>query len=242
MIFSLFNKKPKQPSLELKVDIHSHLIPAIDDGSRSMAESLKLLRGMEQLGYEKVITTPHIMADTYINTPKIIKDGLDLLKIEAKKENINIEIECGAEYYLDDGFSDILRKGDLLTIGDKYILFETSYYARPIHLKDMIFEMLSLGYTPIMAHPERYRYIKEKKEYFKFKELGVMFQVNINSFAGQYGKDAKVKANYLNKNGCIDFLGSDIHNYKQVERLELVMKSNVYKSIFKNNNIKNNDF
>ncbi|MEA2048513.1 MAG: CpsB/CapC family capsule biosynthesis tyrosine phosphatase [Campylobacterota bacterium] len=242
MIFSFFKKKKSQQKdlPHLKVDLHSHLIPGIDDGSQSMEESLILLKGMEELGYKKMITTPHIMADAYRNTPKIIRDGLKALQQKALEEGLSIEIDAAAEYYLDDGFESLLEKGDILTIKGGYLLFETSYFAKPMQIEEMIFAMSASGYTPLMAHPERYRYVKElKKEYTRFKELGVMFQVNINSFGGHYGKDAKYKADFLSEEGMIDFLGSDVHHKKQVQTLRGVFDSNEYRDIFRNNTIRN---
>jgi len=241
MIFSFFKKKVEEKKgPKLKVDLHSHLIPGIDDGSQSMEESLKLLQGLKELGYEKVITTPHIMLDAYRNTPEIIGKGLMSLKEAANVEGIDILIEAAAEYYLDDGFVDLLNKGDILTIKGEYLLFETSYFAKPLQLEEMIFAITSSGYIPLMAHPERYRYIKDLlKEYSRFKELGVMFQVNLNSFGGYYGKDAKQKADFLSKEGMIDFLGSDTHHKKQVETLENIFTSTAYAEIFENNTILN---
>ncbi len=241
MIFSFFKKKEvKERGPQLKVDLHSHLIPGIDDGSQSMEESLSLLKGMEALGYEKVITTPHIMLDAYRNTPEIIRNGLVALREAAVKEGISIEIDAAAEYYLDDGFEDLLKKGDMLTIEGEYLLFETSYFAKPLQLEEMIFAISSSGYIPLMAHPERYRYIKDAlKEYERFKELGVLFQVNLNSFSGHYGKDAKSKVNLLSREGMIDFLGSDVHHKKQVDTLSQVFVSEAYRDIFTHNNILN---
>jgi len=232
--------KKKEPIAHLNVDLHSHLIPAIDDGSKSMKESLKLLKEIEALGYKKVITTPHIMADGYRNTPTIIKEGLAKLQRSAQEEGIQLEIEAAAEYYLDDKFESLLQAGDILTIKDKYLLFETSYFAKPMHLEEMIFAISSSGYVPLMAHPERYRYVKDYTlEYQRFKELGVMFQVNLNSFGGHYGKDAKEKALFLSQEGMIDFLGSDIHHQKQAKSLATIFTLKSYREIFKNNTILN---
>jgi len=241
MIFPFFKKKDTKEEIpRLSVDLHSHLIPGIDDGSQSMAESMILLKGISELGYEKVITTPHIMLDAYRNTPEIIREGLDALRQAAREENIEIEIEAAAEYYLDDGFYDLLKKGDMMTINGEYLLFETSYFAKPLQLEEMIFAITSSGYKPLMAHPERYRYIKDPmKEYSRFKELGVLFQVNLNSFAGHYGKSAKALANFLSKEGMIDFLGSDVHHKKQVETLSNVFLLDAYRDIFSNNTILN---
>ena len=241
MIFSFFKKKKEESTApRLKVDLHSHLIPGIDDGSQSMDESLSLLKGMEALGYEKVITTPHIMADAYRNTPKIITDGLKSLRKAARKEGLTIKIEAAAEYYLDDGFDDLLQKSKILTAKGGYLLFETSYFAKPMQLEETIFAITSSGYKPLMAHPERYRYVKDsRKEYSRFKELGVLFQVNLNSFTGHYGRDAKQKADFLSKEGMIDFLGSDVHHKKQVNTLSDVFMSDAYRDVFTNNTILN---
>ncbi len=241
MIFPFFKKKKKVSNAEqLKVDIHSHLIPGIDDGSQSMEESLSLLKAMEALCYKKVITTPHIMSDAYRNTPKIITDGLNTLREAAKKEGLTLEIEAAAEYYLDDGFEDLLLKDEILTLKGGYLLFETSYFAKPIQLEEMIFAMTSLGHKPLMAHPERYRYVKDpQKEYGRFKELGVLFQVNLNSFGGYYGKDARRKANFLSREGMIDFLGSDAHHMKQIDTLSNIFISDAYADIFTYNTILN---
>ena len=241
MIFPFFKKKDtKESAPRLDIDLHSHLIPGIDDGSQTMEESMLLLKGMSALGYKKVITTPHIMLDAYRNTPETIKEGLNALREAAKEEKIDIEIEAAAEYYLDDGFYALLEKGDMMTIKGEYLLFETSYFAKPLQLEEMIFAISSSGYIPLMAHPERYRYIKDPmKEYSRFKELGVHFQVNLNSFAGHYGKSAKSLAHFLSKEGMIDFLGSDVHHKKQVETLSNVFSSDAYSDIFRNNTILN---
>jgi len=244
-MFSFFkkNKKPMKDVPSLKVDVHSHLIPGIDDGSQSMAESLLLLQGMKDLGYDKVITTPHIMKDSYCNTPEIIRSGLAELREAAKEKGIDIAIEAAAEYYLDDGFLDRLKQGDMMTIEGKYILFETSYFAKPLQLEEMIFEIGAAGYIPVMAHPERYRYIKDpKREYGRFRELGVLLQMNLNSLGGYYGKNAKRLAEFLSGSGMISILGSDVHGKKQIEFLSAVLKSEAYAEIYRNNTILNNTF
>ncbi|MFT7880520.1 MAG: CpsB/CapC family capsule biosynthesis tyrosine phosphatase, partial [Sulfurimonas sp.] len=215
--------------------------PGIDDGARDMEESILLLREMKKLGYQKVITTPHIMSDGYKNTPQNIMEGLEALRLAAQEENIDIKIDAAAEYYLDDGFYDKLREDNILTIGD-YLLVETSYVSKPLQFDEMIFEIQAAGFKPMLAHPERYRYIKDpQKEYRAMKERGVYFQVNLNSFFGHYGKEAKKKADFLNNAGMIDFLGSDIHRMKQTEILGEVLSSETLRSVFRNNIILNED-
>ncbi len=241
MAFWIFGKKEKRVSeFTLSTDIHSHMLPAIDDGSKSLEESINMLRAMQDAGYSKVITTPHIMVDVYRNRPTIVREKLALLREEANIEGLNIEIEAGAEYYLDDGFLEHLNSGDILSFGDNYLLFETSYMDRPINMEEMIFEIQSAGFKPVLAHPERYRYINDlEKEYSKLKELGVLFQLNLNSLIGGYGKSAKQKAEFLVKQGWVSFLGSDAHGLRHIEGVKKVKSSDIFDTIFRNNNILN---
>jgi len=242
-MFSFFKKKEEKREIPLlRVDLHSHLIPAIDDGAKNMEESLSLLREMKELGYEKIITTPHIMSDAYRNTPEMIREGLQQLRHASFEAGIKIKIEAAAEYYLDDGFYRLLERGELMLIQDKYLLFETSYISKPFQLEEMIFEITSAGYTPIMAHPERYRYIKKPmQEYHRFKELGVLFQVNLNSFGGHYGESAKYLVHFLSQNGMIDYLGSDAHHQKHLNDLKNIFLLESYQEIFNHNKIINNE-
>jgi len=241
MSFWIFKKKKKRVSqYSLDVDIHSHILPGIDDGSGSLEESLEMLKSFKEAGYSKLIATPHVMVDVYRNTPAIVNEKLKLLKAEVKKNGIDIELEAAAEYYLDDGFLEHLNSGNLLTFGDDYLLFETSYMDRPINLEDMIFEIQAAGYKPVFAHPERYRYINNlEQEYRRLKDLGLYFQVNLNSLIGGYGKSAKQKAEFLVKNGMVSFLGSDAHGLKHIEGVKKVKSLDIFDEIFKNNTILN---
>jgi protein-tyrosine phosphatase len=241
MILSLFKSK-KESVVSLKVDLHSHIISGIDDGAKEMQESLTFLEGLEALGYQKIITTPHIMKDTYPNTRDDIINGLNLLRAAAKDAGITLQIEAAAEYYIDEGFEELIVSNDFLTIEKSYLLCETSYYAKPLNLEAVIFKVTALGYKMILAHPERYRYIDIKSmesEYKRLKSLGVYFQVNSNSFGGHYGKEAKTKANFLSSAGMIDFLGSDIHRLKQLETLKQLQDTKAYQAVFKHNTILN---
>ena len=244
-VFEFFKKKapllPLEEAPQLEVDLHSHIIPSIDDGCQNMEESISLLKGLEALGYKKVITTPHIMYDAYHNTKASILDGLKVLQDEVSRRGIAIEIEAAAEYYLDEGFMALLHQRELILIAGKYLLFETSYTHRPIQLEEVIFEIMAAGYVPLLAHPERYRYIKDPAvEYGELKALGTQFQVNLNSLGGLYGKQAKAQADFLSQAGMIDFLGSDAHHIKHVENLSEVFKSVAYQEIYRYNTIRNN--
>lgn len=233
--------KVEEDTPTLNIDLHSHINPGIDDGSKSMEESLLLLKALQDAGYYKVITTPHIMIDSYRNTKKIIMEGLSQL-VEAKNNvGLKIEVEAAAEYYLDEGFLSQLRSEEILLLSNEYILFETSYLAKPLQFDEMLDEIIARGYKPLLAHPERYRYINDmEKVYREWKDKGIYFQININSFGGHYGKDAKKKALFLRDNAMIDFLGSDVHHLKQVKTLVKIKKQKIYKKIFEKNFILNN--
>ena len=138
----LFGVEKKLPPIDIanliKVDMHSHLIPGIDDGSKTMEESIELIRAFKEFGYKKIITTPHIMSDYYKNTPEIINDGLAKLRLELGKQKIEMEINAAAEYYLDFDFSDKIHTEKLLTFGKNYLLIEVSYLNEPDNI-DAIF-------------------------------------------------------------------------------------------------------
>ena len=244
MIGNFFSRQKKKDQdtivSGLKIDLHSHLIPGIDDGSKSIEESLEILRAMRALGYEKVITTPHVMADAYQNSTQAILEGLHRLKEAVAAEDIKIEIEAAAEYYLDEELVTRLERGDILTIANEYLLFETSYFSKPLNFEEVVFEMQTKGYKPLLAHPERYRYISDPREEFgRMKKLGIFFQLDINSLRGYYGKQAMKHAHLLSEWGIIDFLGSDVHHKKQASFLKKVFADRNYQTLLKNNQILN---
>jgi len=229
-VFSWLKKSTKGSEAEVaweipvRVDLHSHLIPGIDDGARTVEESVTLVRKMAGMGFEKLIMTPHVMSDAYRNTPETIRDGLERLRDAVRAAGIAMELEASAEYYLDEGFPKILSDKQVLPIAGKYLLFETSYLARPNNMFELVYEIKAHGYVPILAHPERYRYIKDMEaEYRELKELEVLFQIDTTSLGGHYGKDAQKKARFLMQKGWIDLVGSDTHRMKHLEDLEKVM-------------------
>lgn len=209
-------KEENLPPFDLALfgaDMHSHLIPGIDDGSRSMDETIAMLAKFESLGYKKVITTPHIMSDYYRNTPEIIQEGLEQVRSTAKQLNLSIEIDAAAEYYFDEALLDRLkRKERLLTFGDNCVLFEFSFHAEPNHVDQLIFEMLTQGYRPVLAHVERYTHLFGKaKRAIEWRKRGVLLQLNLNSLTGHYGPDVQKQARYFVDEGAIDFVGTDCH-------------------------------
>ncbi len=225
-MFSFFkrNKQEEGPLLDFSLvncDMHSHLIPGIDDGSKSMEETITLIKELHGLGYKKLITTPHIMSDFYKNTPEIIMSGLEKVREAIKAENIPIEINAAAEYYMDDGFVNKLENEKLLCLKDNYLLFEISYVNAPENMMELIFRMQVLGYKPIMAHPERYPFWFNNVDFYKgLRDQGVLLQLNTNSLAGYYGPEAKKLAEKFIENEMIDLIGTDLHGMKHINALK----------------------
>ncbi len=239
-MFSLFSNSSKKTLTT--VDIHSHLVPSIDDGANSIETSIELINELYLLGYRKLITTPHI-SDIFKNSKESILDNFNYLKQEIIKREINIEIEIGAEYYIDTYFKEKLLEKDakLLSFGDKnYLLIEFSYFTEPRDIEELIYDINLKGYTPILAHPERYIYWHNSfNKYRELKDIGMLFQLNLNSIANYYNKDIRDCAEKLIKNSYIDFIGTDTHHIKHIESLKKVFSMYLYKKIFKYNNILN---
>ena len=207
----------------LKADMHSHLLPGIDDGAPDLETSLQLIKGMAALGYSKLITTPHVMWDMYKNTREIILDKLELLRSAVKAEGLNVEINAAAEYFLDDHVAGLLRnKEPLLTVGGKMVLVEFSLAQPSMSLKDILFEMQMQGYQPIIAHPERYIYLERNKEFYEeLKDIGCLFQLNLLSLSNHYGKSVSELAQYLIKKEYYDFVGTDLHHNRHLDALSV---------------------
>jgi len=202
----------------VKTDMHSHFIPGIDDGVKTIEESMQLIRGMKELGYQKIITTPHIMSDYYKNTPEIISEGLEKVKAELKRNNINIEIEAAAEYYLDYEFEEKLKSKNILTLSGKYVLVEISFLNPPGNLEATIFNLIVVGYKPILAHPERYPFWHgDFEKYQRIKDMGALLQLNILSLTDYYSEEVRKTAEKLIDSGMIDLLGTDMHNFRHLQ-------------------------
>jgi len=219
----LFKKTALPPAdlSVLKTDIHSHFIPGIDDGAKNIQESLEMLMEMHALGYRKVITTPHIMSDGYRNTPEIILTGLEKLRMAVKEAGIEIEVEAAAEYYFDYDFEKSIPQKNKLTFGKNYLLWEISFMNQPDNINDVIFEMITQGYTPVLAHVERYSFWHNNfAKYEDMASRGVLFQLNINSITGQYGAATKKAAEWFIDNDMISFIGTDCHHMGHLEILK----------------------
>lgn len=226
-MFNLFRKKTvRQESFAfLRVDMHSHLIPGIDDGAPDVETSVDLIKGLRAMGFRSLITTPHIMADLYPNTPEIIREGLKKLRQALQLEKVDVEVDAAAEYLMDEAFADKIAAGDLLTLKGKYVLVEMSFISPPPNADQLLFQLQTKGYRPIMAHPERYLYLRGNlEEYERLKERGCLLQLNLLSLLGYYGRDVKNTAIKMLKAGLFDLAGTDLHHDKHRQALATLLQ------------------
>ncbi|MCG8309714.1 MAG: capsular biosynthesis protein [Cytophagales bacterium] len=225
-MFGIFGKKQKDIILPILVDIHSHLLPGLDDGVKSIEETIYILKALHKLGYKKVITTPHVMSDYYPNGTADILGKLAQVKEKLIERKIKIQLEAAAEYYLDENLIAKLNNQEkLLTFGRNYLLFETSFFNKPTFLEEAVFIMNAQGYQPVLAHPERYVYLQnDMGQVDKLRNMNLFFQMNMLSLTGFYSRDVKKFAKKLMQADYIDFMGTDCHNAYQVN--ELINKVN----------------
>lgn len=194
-------------------DNHSHILPGVDDGVKTQKESLAILSTYEQMGVKEVWLTPHIQ-EYMPNTTEELQERFEELQ---SAYNGTIQLHLAAEYMIDSLFIERLEANDLLLHGkDKdCLLVETSYLNPPLELKNTLMSIKLKGITPILAHPERYVYMN-KEDYKDLKQMDILFQLNIGSFLGIYGKDAEKKAQYLLSQDYYDLTGTDIHSHSLI--------------------------
>jgi tyrosine-protein phosphatase YwqE len=223
-MLSLFRKKVKErPDLSgLVTDMHSHLIPGIDDGSPDVETSIKLMQGLMEMGYKKFIATPHILWDIFKNNVRTITPAYNDLKAALAEQQIEVPIKFAAEYFLDYHVDELLEEEQkLLTIKDNWVLVEFSFVSPPLDLKEKLFALQMAGYQPVLAHPERYVYFSRNREvYDELREAGYLFQVNLLSLTGYYGKAPFELAHHLVKSKYVDLLGTDLHHFRHLHAIQ----------------------
>ena len=222
-MLSIFSRKKSRPFPydRLITDMHSHILPGIDDGSPDLETSVLLMKGLLNLGYSNFITTPHVMEDLYPNNPGTIKSAFESLKAGMDDVVLAQKLRPAAEYLLDGNVDTLLEKKEpLLTIKDKLVLVEISFASPPMHLREILFQLQISGYQPVFAHPERYAfYHQNTRDYAEIKATGCLFQCNLLSFSGYYGPGVKQAAEFLVQKGLIDLLGTDMHHEKHLQHL-----------------------
>jgi protein-tyrosine phosphatase len=230
-VFNWFKKnEPGREGNPVTTDIHSHLLPGLDDGVQTFEEAEGIINRFIGLGYKKIITTPHVISDTYRNTSEIILAKLESLRNYLAEKKIAIEIDAAAEYYLDEVLVKKTEHDEpLMTFGQNYLLFETNFMTEPLQLKEFIFLLSTKGYTPVLAHPERYGFLQNdpaKQE--DLLDRGVLFQVNTSSLTGYYSKGAQRTAQKLIDKGWVHFLGSDCHVMQHADLLAQAQSSRYF--------------
>ena len=229
-MFSIFKNKPKLSELipEGFVDIHSHILPGIDDGAENIEQSAELLQRLNKIGFSKCIMTPHTLPEIWENTTEGITKTFETTKLELEKPLNNMLHRAASEYMINEAFLQRLQTEPLLTLKDNYVLIEMSYMNPPLALKEIIFEIQLRGYQPLLAHPERYLfYHRNTKMYETLKKLEVQFQLNLLSSVGYYGSSVAKAAEFLLKENFIDFVGSDVHHLRHVAAFDnkIIIKS-----------------
>lgn len=240
-MISIFKKKQYLTDLIPTnfVDIHSHILPGIDDGAKTVEDSEFLLENMIAFEFSKIITSPHTIENIWNNTPESITKALALTKEKLPVLTEKVSLKAASEYILEDHFVSLFEGRKLLTIKDNFVLVEMSYINPPIQLFDYLFQMQVAGYIPVLAHPERYVfYHKDFSNYAKLKKAGCYFQMNLLSATGYYGKEVAKIADELLKKNMIDFVGSDFHHKHHVASFTntvIIKEVDYLKKAFENN-------
>ncbi len=227
-ILSTFrNESPQTETCFWEVDIHSHLLPGLDDGVQSPDDTLACLQQLAGWGIKKVITTPHVSRDWYPNSSQIIREGLKTVQELIETHQLPLTVEVAAEYLLDDFFPGLLKENDLLSFGkQRYLLVETGWASAPNYLEDILFRIQTKGYIPVLAHPERYKYYHDHKETLLYlREAGCRLQLNWMSLTGRYGSSVQRQARFLLKQHAIDFIGSDLHQPRDLNDMRKLFTS-----------------
>lgn len=207
------------------VDIHSHLLPGIDDGARTFEDTLRLTQALQSFGISQFITTPHIIQHVWENTHEQILSKKSATVLELEKHHIRASFRTAAEYMMDDQFVRLFQSGDLLTLKDNYVLVEMSYINAPIQLYSILFDLQVAGYIPVLAHPERYLFYHNNfEEYKKLKRAGCLFQLNLLSVVGYYGDEITKIAEKLLKKGMYSYVGSDVHHGNHIAAFDQKVK------------------
>ena len=240
-MFSFLKSKPSLAALipNNYVDIHSHILPGIDDGAKNLKDSQFLMESMIDFGFKKSITSPHTMANVYNNTIETINEAKKTVDSELTDLAKKLDLKAASEYFIDENFIENFKSNPLLTIKDNYVLVEMSFLNPPIQLHEYLFELQLAGYQPILAHPERYTFYHSNfKEFEKLKKMGLKFQMNLLSSVGYYGLDVANTSDKLLKAGFIDFVGSDIHHKQHIDsfvRKVVIKETKAFEIAIENN-------
>lgn len=230
MVFDFFFK-PKKVSLPFETDMHCHLVPGVDDGSPDVETSILLLEQMVDMGFKRIFISPHVTQDTFENTSETLDGPMAQLQAEAQRRGLPVELYRHAEYRIDDFFLQQKKNDKLTVLPNNYILVENPFSQEPYELDNMLFDIKMSGLTPIMAHPERYKYysIINPDRYSQLHDFGILFQINMLSLAGRYGRHERNTALELLENGMVEFIGTDIHSQSHTKLLKEYLSSRAFR-------------
>ena len=232
MFGKLFKRSKEQVKLFYNTDVHCHILSGVDHGSQSMEQSLEMLRAEAEMGINRVILTSHVTAITFENTRETLTDAFMKLKDAVTDEGMDMELFLSAEYRMDEYFDKEYAADHLIPMPGNHILLENSFQQELMNLDDLLFDMQVKGYRTILAHPERYTYYsRRRKRYEQLHNAGARFQVNILSFTGYFGEEARDSALWFAHNGMIDYLGSDMHNVKHAHIIMDYINSKEWKKL-----------
>ncbi len=246
-MFNLFKKKNEntailsKPFEGLVTDMHSHILPGIDDGAKTVEDSKALINVLYQKGFRNFICTPHVYQDLYPNSTETIKAAFNTLLPVVNVAYPDVTINFAAEYFLDEAFDNKLEKNEkLLTVYENNVLIEHAFVQPPPDILTKVFNLQMAGYMPIYAHPERYEfYVKSKKSYHKLYDAGCLFQINLLSLIGYYGKAPMELAKYLIENKMVNLIGTDIHHDKHINAFQQFSDNKLFQELLKQGVLQN---
>lgn len=225
-MFDFLFKKKEPQKLWFNTDIHCHIVPGIDDGSRDPQMSADLIERMQGWGIERIIASPHVTQGTFENTPQTIDSALAMLQQELDARGNDIKVTHSAEYRIDEFFASQLEAGNVVPYPGDYILIENSFMQEAWNLDQLIFDLQVRGLRPVMAHPERFSYYYGKRDRYKaLHDAGALFQINVLSLSGYYGKAEKQVAEWLIEHNMVDFNGTDLHNHRHADSIDAYLRS-----------------
>jgi len=235
MPFNFFTRKKQPQKLPFTTDIHCHVVPGVDDGSPDIPTSLELIGNMYDWGIQRIFASPHSTQDTFENTPQSLAEPFAKLKNALEGSGMDIKLLHHAEYRLDEFFIRQMEANNLMSLPGNHLLVENSFSQEPWNIRNLLFDLRVKGYTPILAHPERYQYYSRhhRNRYDELSQDGLLFQINLLSLAGHYGKLEREIAIYLLKQGMVQFIGTDIHRQSHIDSIRAYLTSGLYKKDIK---------
>lgn len=237
IFFKRSNKSKYKDFSNVQVDMHSHLIPGVDDGAKDVADSVQIIQGLKELGFTKLYTTPHTLQDIHPNTHETLKKGYSMLNGQLPD---GITLDLSSEYYMDEQFAGQVSDGTVMPLPGNRLLIEFSQISKPHDLEEVIFSLGIKGYQLILAHPERYLFFHKNFNYYtRLKEMGVELQVNALSLTDHYGKHIRSIAEKLIEKDMIDFIGTDIHHVRHLEGLKRVPETKPFARLIDSGLLKN---